>query len=127
MGDKHVVPDFLMRAKQGIYSLYGGEDTRSFLFAGDAADATIALALAPAGVGEIFHVGGKRELSMIELASIMMEQLGIDAKLDVHPSPAGSVPRRCPDVAKAEAVIGSFEKVSLEDGLRMTAAFYLRD
>lgn len=125
MGNKHVVPDFLMRAKDGIFSLYGGNDTRSFLYAEDAADATIALALSDNAIAEVFHIGGKRELSMLELARIMMEQLGSEEDLVVYPSPLGSVARRCPDVSKAEAVIGKFEKVSLEEGLRLTAEFYL--
>ena len=127
MGDKHVIPDFLERAKRGEYSLFGGEDTRSFLFADDAADATIALALAEKGNGETFHVGGQREITMIELAEIMMEQIGATGELQVHPGPAGSVHRRCPQVSKAEAVIGVFERTSLEEGLKRTADFYLAE
>ena len=125
MGDKHVIPDFLERAKRGEYSLFGGEDTRSFLFADDAADATIALALSERGNGETFHVGGQREITMVQLAEIMMEQIGATSELQVHPGPAGSVRRRCPEVGKAEAVIGKFERTTLEEGLKRTAAFYL--
>jgi nucleoside-diphosphate-sugar epimerase len=125
MGDKHVIPDFLMRAKQGEYSLYGGADTRSFLYGDDACAATIALAEAAAAENDTFHVGGQRELTMVDLAKLMMQVCGMEGELVVHPAPAGSVARRCPDVAKATGVIGPFETISLEEGLRRTADWYL--
>lgn len=125
MGDKHVIPDFLARAKRGEYALFGGHDTRSFLFGDDAGRATIALAQADGAVGNTYHVGGVRELTMIDLARLMMEVCGFDGELVVHEAPHGSVRRRCPDVSKARALIGSFETVSLEEGLRRTGDFYL--
>lgn len=125
MGDKHVVPDFLSRAKAGEFVLYGGTDTRSFLYATDAAEATIALAECKAANGETVHVGGMRELTMVDLAKIIMREVGLEGELIVHPSPKGSVARRCPDTTKAKSMIGDFEKVTLEDGLRQTADYYL--
>ena len=62
MGDKHVVPDFLMRAAQGKFVLYGAEDTRAFIYVDDAVDATLAVAEAEGWVGEIVNVGGAREI-----------------------------------------------------------------
>ena len=35
MGDNHVIPDFLSRMKEGVYALYGHEDTRSFIYVED--------------------------------------------------------------------------------------------
>lgn len=125
MGDKHVIPDFLSRAKHGEYSLYGGSDTRSFLFGDDAARATIALAQAAAAAGETYHVGGTLEISMVELAQLIMRVCAMEGELLVHEAPKGSVSRRCPDVEKARALIGKFETVSLEEGLRRTADYYL--
>jgi UDP-glucose 4-epimerase len=125
MGDKHVVPDFYSRARDGIYALYGFEDTRSFIYADDAVRATIALANCAAAAGEVVNVGGDRELSMEALGEIMMQVAGLEGKIALHPSPSGSVKRRCPKVDKLRSLTGFEEQWSLEDGLRETARFYL--
>src|SRR5262249_23619982 len=57
MGDKHVIPDFLNRIKQGKFELLGFEDTRSFIYAEDAAMATVKIALATPCKNEIINVG----------------------------------------------------------------------
>jgi nucleoside-diphosphate-sugar epimerase len=125
MGDKHVIPDFLERAKLNVFELYGGVETRSFLYADDAATATIALSVHPNSIGETIHLGGEREVTMTELAQLIMNECGMEGELVVHPAPPGSVARRCPDTKKARNILGEFEKISLEEGLRRTAGFYL--
>ena len=126
MGDKHVLPDFLTRARDGILALYGHEETRSFLYVDDAVDATIALADCEAAAGEIVHVGSPREMTIADLARLAMRVAGLRGEIALHPAPAGSVRRRLPDIAKLRRLIGFTEKVSLEEGLARTAAYYLR-
>jgi UDP-glucose 4-epimerase len=125
MGDKHVIPDFLERAKSGRYILFGGHDTRSFIYASDAASATIALARSANAANDVFNIGGAEEITMIELAETIMAVIGATGELIVEPSPSGSVARRCPNVTKAMTAIGPFITVSLEDGLKQTASYYL--
>jgi nucleoside-diphosphate-sugar epimerase len=126
MGDKHVLPDFLTRARDGIFALYGHEETRSFLYVDDAVDATIALAECEAASGEIVHVGSAREIAIADLACLAMRVAGLRGEIALHPAPPGSVRRRVPDVAKLRRLIGFTEKVSLEEGLARTASYYLR-
>jgi nucleoside-diphosphate-sugar epimerase len=125
MGDKHVVPDFYNRARNGVFALYGYEDTRSFIYVDDAIAATIAVANAPGAIGEIVNVGGAREITIEELGRLMMEVAGLKGSIEKHPSPAGSVRRRCPDVGKLLRLTGFQEKWSLEAGLAATAKYYL--
>ncbi len=125
MGDKHVVPDFYARAKQGVFALYGYEDTRSFIYVDDAIRATIAVAETQAAQNEVVNIGGSREISMLELGQIMMQVAGFDGEIETHPSPKGSVKRRCPNVDKLVALTGFEEQWSLEKGLKATADFYL--
>lgn len=125
MGDKHVIPDFLGRAKNGVFELYGHTDTRSFIFGSDAANATIALALHDDSAGEIFNVGGDLELTMEELALKIMDICGFSGELILRDSPKGSVARRRPDISKITALIGKIDAVSLEEGIRTTAEYYL--
>jgi nucleoside-diphosphate-sugar epimerase len=126
MGDKHVLPDFLSRARDGTLALYGHEETRSFLYVDDAVDATIALADCEAASGEIVHVGSPREIMIADLARLAMRVAGLRGEIALHPAPAGSVRRRVPDISKLRRLIGFTEKVSLEEGLARTATYYLR-
>ena len=125
MGYQHVVSDFYERARDGVFALYGYEDTRSFIYIDDAIRATIAVAEADGALGQVVNVGGSREITMLELGRLMMKVAGLKGKIERHPSPPGSVKRRCPDLAKLRAITGFEERWSLEDGLKETAAFYL--
>jgi UDP-glucose 4-epimerase len=125
MGDKHVIPDFYSRARNGVYALYGHEDTRSFIYAEDAVRATIAVGATAAAAGEVINVGSTREIIIGQLAELMMEAANLRGEIELHPAPSGSVRRRCPNVAKLERLTGFCENWTLEEGLKATAAYYL--
>lgn len=127
MGDKHVIPDFYRRVRMGRYELFGHEDTRSFLYVDDAVRATVAVGETATCANEIINIGGRNEITIGELGRIMLEVIGHDHKIDLHPSPPGSVKRRAPNLDRLRALIGFEERVSLEDGLKATARFYLED
>ncbi|MFN3780169.1 MAG: NAD-dependent epimerase/dehydratase family protein [Brevundimonas aurantiaca] len=127
MGDKHVVPDFYARMREGRYELFGYEDTRSFLYVDDSVRATIMVAEADAAAGEIINIGGAEEITMLELGQRMLRQEGVAEDITLHPSPAGSVKRRAPDVSKLKHLTGFNERISMADGLKATSDFYLRD
>lgn len=125
MGDKHVVPDFFNRAKEGVFALYGHSDTRSFIYGDDAAAATLALSECVAADGEVVNVGGDREIVISDLGTMMMAAGGFTGEIDLHESPPGSVRRRAPDLTKLRALTGFVPQVDLQEGLARTAAFYL--
>ena len=127
MGDRHVVPDFLMRAKHGEFVLYGYEDTRSFLYVTDAVDATIGLSKAEGADGQTVNVGSDQEISIQRLAGLMMEVCGFTGEITRHSSPRGSVHRRVPRIGKLQSLTGFAPKVGLRDGLKLTADYYLAD
>jgi len=125
MGDRHVVPDFYNRAKDGIFELYGYEDTRAFIYVDDAVRGTALIGETEACVNEIINLGGSRELTMLELAKEMMAVRGLEGDIKLHPSPKGSVKRRLPELAKLKQLTDFSETISLSDGLRLTADYYL--
>lgn len=127
MGDKHVVPDFLIRARDGVLALYGHEDTRAFMYVDDAVEATLAVAESAACAGQTVNIGSAREWVIRDMAEVLMRVAGLAGDIDLHPSPSGSVKRRAPDVSRLEALTGFRERWSIEDGMRETAAYYLRD
>lgn len=127
MGDKHIIPDFLMRAKKGVYELFGYEDTRAFLYVDDAVEATVAIATSPACAGQTINIGGDNEWRIQDLAELLMRIAGLTGDIELHPSPTGSVKRRAPKIEKLKGLTGFTEKWTIEDGLRETAKFYLAD
>ena len=127
MGDKHVIPDFYMRAKRGVFELYGHENTRSFLYIDDAVRAVLELAHLPRAHNEIVNVGSDRELTMLELAESMMNVIGKEGEIMLHGAPKGSVVRRVPNLEKITELISFQPKIDLMSGLRMTADYYWKD
>ncbi len=125
MGDRHVVPDFFERMREGRYELYGHADTRSFLFIDDAVRATLAVAETAGCANQTINIGSPHEVTIHDLGKAMLAARGIDAPIALHPSPSGSVKRRAPDIAKLQRLTGFAPRVSLEDGLASTARFYL--
>jgi nucleoside-diphosphate-sugar epimerase len=125
MGDKHVVPDFLERMKNGIYSLYGHSDTRSFIYIDDVVRATVMLAECADAANETVNVGSEHETKIVDIGKMLLELAGIDAEIELHDSPKGSVPRRAPDISKLKELVGYAEEISLADGLRRTMDYYL--
>lgn len=125
MGDNHVIPDFLERMKQGVYSLYGHDDTRSFIYVDDAVRATVMLSQSDKAANETVNVGSERELKIAEIGRSILRIAGVDAEIELYASPEGSVRRRAPDTAKLRALTGFSEEWSLDDGLRETVDYYL--
>jgi nucleoside-diphosphate-sugar epimerase len=126
MGDNHVIPDFLMRMKSGTYSLYGHEDTRSFIYIDDAVRATLMLALADKAANETVNVGSEQEVTILEVGQKILEIEGVNEEIELNDSPKGSVRRRAPDTSKLQALTGFAEEWSLTRGLTETIEFYLR-
>lgn len=126
MGDKHVMPDFLMRARNGKFALYGYKDTRTFLYIDDAIRATIDVSKFASCRDQIINIGGSREIEIGELGKLMMDLGKFDGQIDLLPSPKGSVSRRAPDLSKFKRLTGFEEHWTLEDGLKQTMAFYLK-
>ena len=125
MGDAHVIPDFLIRARDGTFSLYGGSDTRAFLYVDDAVRATRLAATEVAATGQILNVGSRFEIRIDALAQEIMEVAGLEGELHIFDGPEGSVARRAPDTALMQRLTGFEEAWSLRDGLAATARDYL--
>ncbi len=125
MGDKHVIPDFLARARDGVYELYGYEDTRSFIYAEDAARATILLGESEGAAGQVVNVGSEEEMTIRDLGHAMMAAAGLRGEIALHPSPKGSVKRRAPKIARLRQLTKYEPEWTLGEGLKATAAYYL--
>jgi UDP-glucuronate decarboxylase len=127
MGSDHVIPEMLLRAISGEnpFSVWGADQYRAFCYVDDAVEAMLRLMNAPEAIGEIVHIGDDTEPTQIaDLATLVLEACGESPRIEPRPAPAGSVARRCPDLAKLRRLTGYEPKVPLAEGVRRTLAWY---
>jgi len=128
MGDKHFIPEYIVRAGCGKFELHGSTNTRAFMYVEDAVDATLLVLMADlqsAPGTSVTHVGNNEEISILEVAKEMNALLGLsEIEILEHPAPKGSVSRRSPNVSKLTATYGFEPKFSRNEGLLRTIAYY---
>src|SRR5207248_4041906 len=68
MGDKHVIPEFILRVarRETPFAIYGGGETRAFCHVSDAVRATHLVATTAGCEQQIVHIGNSREEITIE-------------------------------------------------------------
>lgn len=121
--DYRVIPTFLHRSLTGqALPVHGkGTQTRTFCYVTDAIIGFLKVLLS-GRPGEVYNVGNdKPEVTMYELAKVVVDQVGGDAKIKVidYPSsyPAGEPQRRCPDLTKITKELNYIPQVDLKSGL----------
>ena len=124
--DGRVVSNFIVQALMNEeITLYGdGGQTRSFCYVTDLIDGITSLMNKPDGFVGPVNLGNPRELTIRELAEVILQITGSKSKLTFLPLPADDPRQRQPDIMLARAELGWEPKVSLEDGLRETIAYF---
>jgi UDP-glucose 4-epimerase len=69
-------------------------------------------------LGEVFNCGTGREVSINELAKIMLSISGNNLEAKHSDGRPGDIRRSCADIRRAEKVLGFKPKISLEEGLK---------
>ncbi len=127
-GDGRVISNFIVAAlKNEPIVLFGeGEQTRTFCYVDDMVDGFVRLMDSPDEITGPINLGTTHEITVRQLAEEILRLTGSRAKLEFRPSPPDYRPRRCPDISKARDLLGWEPKVSLEDGLKETIAYFRR-
>jgi UDP-glucuronate decarboxylase len=126
--DGRVISNFIMQALHNDnITIYGdGQQTRSFCYVDDLIDAFILMMDSSDGFTGPVNIGNPKEFSMLELAETVISLTASKAKI-IHKSlPSDDPKRRRPDIAFAKENLHWEPKVSLEDGLKETIAFFKR-
>lgn len=118
-----VVPRFVQQALQDKpITVYGdGEQRRSFCHVHDVVTALIELLDHPGAVGDVFNVGARNEVSINELAELILAATGSSSPIVHVPYDVAyeegfeDMERRVPDTGKVEALIGRRATRSLAD------------
>ncbi|WP_030437164.1 NAD-dependent epimerase/dehydratase family protein [Actinoplanes subtropicus] len=127
MGADHVIPEMALRARAGEdpFRVPGADQFRAFCHVDDAVEAMVRLMATPEAAGQIVHIGNDRgETNIGDLAKLVLRVAGSGATIKASPAPRGSVTRRCPDLTRLRDLTGYEPKVSLEDGVLSTYAWY---
>jgi len=127
MGADHVIPELALRAirREDPFRVYGAGQRRAFCHVADAVEAAVRLMGAEAAAGQIVNIGNDTEETVIEdLAALVLRCAGHRPALERAPAPAGSVDRRCPDLARLRQLTGFAPKVALESGVAETVDWY---
>ena len=115
-----VISKFLHAAiNNNDISIYGdGSQTRTFCYIDDNVDACINSFYNNKFVNDVFNVGNDVEISILELAKLIIKLTDSKSKLVFSPSlKEGDMPRRQPDLTKMRKVCKK-EQIKLEDGLK---------
>ncbi len=121
-----VVPKFLNAAlkNEPIYIYGDGKQTRSFCFVDDNIETCIKALKDPNSHNEVINIGSDKEISVLELADIIIKVSNSNSKIIHLPAlEEGDMTRRCPDTSKMKALLGK-EQITLEEGLKLLIDFY---
>ena len=123
-GDGRAVPNFIAQALAAQpLTVYGdGSQTRSFCYVDDLIDGIVALLRS--GEPEPVNIGNPDERSILELAEAVLEETGSSSEIVFEPLPTDDPKVRCPDITRARSILGWCPRVSLEEGLARTVAWF---
>lgn len=127
--DGRVVSNLLCQALSGEdITIYGdGSQTRSFCFVSDMVDGLIRLMEADMAELVPINLGNPEEFTIMELVDRILAETGSASIVTYHPLPTDDPRRRRPDIRRAREYLGWEPTIALDEGLRMTCAFFARE
>ena len=123
-----VLPRFIAAAKCGEpLKVFGdGAQSRCFCLVHDTVEALVRLEKCAVARGEIFNIGGTEEISILELANLVVATLGSESKIELVSYAEAYAPgfddmrRRRPSVKKLERVVRFKPQTPLREIIRLT-------
>ncbi|MCW6537288.1 NAD-dependent epimerase/dehydratase family protein [Sphingomonas lycopersici] len=135
MGWKHVLPQFIVRAKELIaqhpvgtvpFPIQGdGRETRAFCYVDDVVDGILTM-YQHGSHREVYHIGNQEMVSIADLVHLVADYFERDFELVTGELAIGGTRVRCPDISKM-AALGYQPSVALAEGVRRTADWYVRN
>lgn len=122
--DGRVVSNFIVQGLRGEpMTVYGdGAQTRSFCYVDDCVDGIFRLFRSPRV--DPVNIGNPEEVTVLELARMVMEETGSSQAPVFLPLPADDPGVRCPDIAAARRCLGWSPRIGLREGLRRTVRYF---
>ena len=122
--DGRAVPTFITQAlKNKPITMFGnGKQTRSFCYISDMVEGLYRLLLS--NKNEPINIGNPREITLNELAKIIIKITKSKSRIVHKPLPVDDPKVRRPDITKAKKFLCWTPEVSLEDGLNKTISWF---
>jgi len=135
MGWEHVLPQFILKAKDLIeknpegkisFPIQGsGEETRAFCYIDDFIDGLMIL-LEKGEHLNVYNIGNPEEIKIKEVARKVIKYFNREANIIPGELQKGGTPRRCPDITKLSK-LGYIPKIDFNKGLKLTADWYIKN
>jgi dTDP-glucose 4,6-dehydratase len=124
LNDGRVVPNFMKQALRGLdLTVYGnGSQTRSFCYVSDEIEGFIRLAKSSEHLP--VNIGNPNEFTILECAQCVLKVTGSKSSIRYEPLPEDDPKQRCPDITKAQELLGWTPKIDLETGLRLSLDYF---
>ncbi|HJU05903.1 MAG TPA: UDP-glucuronic acid decarboxylase family protein [Nitrospiraceae bacterium] len=147
--DGRVVSNFIVQALENKpLSVFGdGSQTRSFCYVDDLIRGISALLMAEAthsvaertdrsgflspktesdrdSIHDPVNIGNPRELTVMEIATLVLELTGSGCDVQRHPLPVDDPKVRRPDIRRAKMLLGWEPRIELEEGLKRTIEYF---
>jgi UDP-glucose 4-epimerase len=124
-GEAGVVAIFCEQLLAGIQpTLFGdGNKTRDYIHVDDVVSANL-LAIQGAGDGEVFNLGWGIEIKDIQVFEAVRDALAVPAEPRYAPKRPGEMDHIALDSKKAKRLLGWGPRVSFQEGISLTAAYY---
>ena len=128
----HVLPALIRKAHEAKLrgdermQVWGsGRPRREFLHVDDLADACIYL-METGYAGSLLNIGTGTDVTIRELAEMVVEAVGLEARLEFDASKPDGTPRKLLDVSRLDA-LGWRASIPLEEGIAMTYRSFLEE
>ncbi len=124
--DGRVVSNFTVQAlAQMPITVYGdGSQTRSFCYVDDLVSGLRILMENEKARGEVFNLGNPEEHTILEFAKFIKQLTESSSEIKFTDLPEDDPTRRQPDITRIKQIIGWLPKVTLEEGLKQTIAYF---
>ena len=124
INDGRAVPTFIAQALRGEdVTIFGsGGQTRSFCYITDLVDGI--LRLMSSSENDPVNIGNPHEMSIEDMARLIITMTGSSSNVVFKPLPTDDPKVRRPDITRARTLLAWEPKVTLEEGLTSTIAYF---
>ena len=124
--DGRVISNFIVQAlTEKDITVYGkGDQTRSFCYVEDLVEGILRLMKTEKGVTGPMNLGNPIEYTILEIAEIIIDQIGSKSKIIFEPLPEDDPKQRQPDISFAKSELNWEANTQLKEGLKKTIQYF---
>jgi UDP-glucuronate decarboxylase len=124
--DGRVISNFIVQAlTEKDITVYGkGDQTRSFCYVDELVEGILRLMTTEKGITGPMNLGNPIEYTILEIAEIVIDQVGSKSEIIFEPLPEDDPKQRQPDISFAKSELNWEPKTQLKEGLDKTIQYF---